>query len=202
MKGIIKSTLILLIITLASGFLLGFVNDLTKDSIEERNIEAKIKSLQSVVGEEYRVDLDEAVDNAGVEGFENITFEEVYKVYDADDAFAGIVMLLYTKEGYGDEMELSLGILRSSKKEETGRISGIDFLSLNETPGLGMNADEPEFKNQFKDKTTDGLSVSKNGASDHEIEAISGATITSNAVTEAVNAGLTFFNEYIAKEGI
>ena len=195
MKEIMKSTLILLVITLVSGFLLGFVNDLTKDSIEERNIEAKTASLQSVVGDEFRVALDEKVKIDQPEGSENIEIEEAYKVYDESDVVAGMVLLLFTSDCYGDEMELSLGILQSDKKKDAAEISGIDFLSLNETPGLGMNADEEEFKAQFKHQDAEALQVTKNTPQDQEIEAISGATITSNAVTNAVNPGLAFYNQ-------
>ncbi len=194
MKEIMKSTLILLVITLVSGFLLGFVNDLTRDSIEERNIEAKTASLQSVVGDEYRVALDEEVKIDQPEDSDNIKIEEAYKVYDESDQIAGMVLLLFTSDCYGDEMELSLGI-RQSDKKDAAEISGIDFLSLNETPGLGMNADEEDFKEQFRHQDAEALQVTKNTPQDQEIEAISGATITSNAVTNAVNAGLAFYNQ-------
>ena len=63
-----------------------------------------------------------------------------------------------------------------------------------------MNADKPEFKDQYQDKNVESFEVTKTGAAaDNEINAISGATITSNAVTGGVNAGLCAFN-YV-KEG-
>ncbi len=74
-----------------------------------------------------------------------------------------------------------------------GSSMGIDILSSSETPGLGARASEPEFKDQFAGKTVDSFEVTKSAAaSDSEIEAISGATITSSAVVNAVNAGIVF----------
>ena len=67
-------------------------------------------------------------------------------------------------------------------------------MTISETAGLGMNATKDEFKNQFKDKQVDSFEVTKTGAAaDNEIDALSGATITSKAVTRGVNAGLLAF---------
>lgn len=74
-----------------------------------------------------------------------------------------------------------------------GTVSGIEFLTITETAGLGMNAQKPEWKAQYAGKNVEEFSVTKSGASaDNEINAISGATITSNAVTGAVNAAVYF----------
>ena len=57
-----------------------------------------------------------------------------------------------------------------------------------------MKAEEPEFKDQFSEKAVTAFKVVKGGASaENEIDAISGATITTNAVTNAVNAALDFY---------
>ena len=72
-------------------------------------------------------------------------------------------------------------------------MTGIDFLTINETAGLGMKAKEPAFKDQFGNKNPEIFQVTKNGASaEGDIDAISGATFTSNAVTNAVNAARVF----------
>ena len=65
-----------------------------------------------------------------------------------------------------------------------------------ETPGLGSKASEPNFKGQFSEKEAKELSVVKGSAtSDNQIAAISGATITSEAVTTGVNAAMKIYNE-------
>ena len=74
-----------------------------------------------------------------------------------------------------------------------GQITGVELLEISDTPGLGMKASEPAFKDQYKDKSVEEFTVTKTGStSDSEINAISGATITSNAVTHAVDAALYF----------
>ena len=70
-------------------------------------------------------------------------------------------------------------------------VKGISYLSLSETPGLGMRASEEGFKNQFSDKSVDYFKYVKTGKSaDNEVDALSGATITTNAVTHGVNGAI------------
>ncbi|MBU4560807.1 FMN-binding protein, partial [bacterium] len=83
---------------------------------------------------------------------------------------------------------------------EDNSITGIEILEHMETPGLGANIEKGEFKNQFKEKSlansklVDGkLAVKKNKG---DIEALTGATISSRGVTEAVDKGLKVFLKY------
>ena len=70
-------------------------------------------------------------------------------------------------------------------------VSGIDFLEINETAGLGMKATEPAFKEQFQNKAVESFELTKDGAvEEYQVDALSGATRTSNAVTNAVNGAL------------
>lgn len=83
---------------------------------------------------------------------------------------------------------MSVGILND------GTVKGVEMLSIGETAGLGMKADESDFKNQFKDKQVEKFSYTKTGEEgDDKIDAISGATITTNAVTNAVDSALVYF---------
>ena len=88
-------------------------------------------------------------------------------------------------------MTISIGITAE------GEITGIGYLALNETPGLGMKASESEFKDQFAGKNAAQLTLVKGGGAsgDDQINAISGATVTSSAVTNAVNAALFIVSE-------
>ena len=70
-------------------------------------------------------------------------------------------------------------------------MSGISILSIGETAGLGMRATEPTFYEQYKDKQTDKFYVSKDGGEGEPIDALSGATITSRAVTGAIRKLVT-----------
>ncbi len=91
-------------------------------------------------------------------------------------------------DGYGGDITFTIGITND------GLINGISFLSLSETAGLGMKANEPAFYDQFSEKVVQLFTVTKVGStSDSEIDAISGATITSSAVTEGVNASVVYW---------
>ena len=91
------------------------------------------------------------------------------------------------KEGYGGDIQVTIGITTD------GTINGVSILSLSETAGLGMKATEPAFYEQYQGKQTENFYVSKDGGSGEPIEALSGATITSRAVTGAVNAALAYY---------
>ena len=100
----------------------------------------------------------------------------------------GFVNNITTPEGYGGDITFSLGV------KNDGTLNGIEILSISETAGLGMNATKDDFKNQFKDKKAEEFKVTKTGAqSEDEIDALSGATITSRAMVGGVNAGLCAF---------
>ena len=79
-----------------------------------------------------------------------------------------------------------------------GLTTGFTVLSHSETAGLGAKATEDDFKSQFIGKSANGINYTKNGASsDNEIDALSGATITSNAVCEAVDSALAVYNNQL-----
>ena len=75
-----------------------------------------------------------------------------------------------------------------------GRLNAICLTTINETVGLGMNA-EKVLVPQFKGKQVDSFVVTKTGAtSDQEVDAITAATYTTNAIVNGVDAGLVAFN--------
>jgi electron transport complex protein RnfG len=86
-------------------------------------------------------------------------------------------------KGYGGPIEIMVGL------STDGKVTGIKILSHTETPGLGANAPQPKFSDQYKNKPTkDKLEVVKIVPSkENQIQAITGATITSKAVTLGVN---------------
>ena len=98
-------------------------------------------------------------------------------------------------EGYGGDIQFSIGI------RNDGTVNGISILSISETAGLGMNADSV-LKPQFADKNVEQFEYTKTGApGDNQIDAISGATITTNAVVNGVNAGITYFRTQLMEGG-
>ena len=189
MKNIIKNTAILTAITLVAGILLGFVYDITKEPIALAKEKAKNEAYQAVMQE---ADTFEALEVEAIElGDNGCVIDEVVTAK-AGDEVKGYVVTTTSSEGYGGNIQVSVGIAAD------GTVKGIEMLAISETAGLGMNANTPEFKGQYADVLTDAFVVTKTGAAaENEIDAISGATITSNAVTNAVNSAVKYFNEVL-----
>ena len=126
-------------------------------------------------------------------GFSNVTMDEVCLVNDASGNHIGYVASV-TLKAY-DVMTLTFGYTTD------GVVTGLAFLSIKETPGIGMKADEPAFKEQFAGNKADSLVSVKSGAGDGEINAISGATFTTEGVLKGVNAGICFMKELQTRLG-
>lgn len=196
MKKIIKDTFILMIITLVSGLLLGMVYEVTKDPIKKQEEEQKIAACQKVFedAEEFQTIEEQSADQMMLESLQKaqlegkVQIDEVLKAVSKDGNTLGAVMQITSKEGYGGDICFMVGI------QKDGTVNGISILSISETAGLGMKANTEEFKTQFSEKKVDSFVYTKAGATaENEIDAISGATVTTNAVTDGVNAGLSFF---------
>ena len=190
-KTMLKNALILFIITLVAGVSLGFVYQVTKDPIAYQAELAQIKANQAVFPDAANfedVELDEAKAAEVLSGadYSKISINSVKKAVDGSGNGIGYVVQV-TSGGYGDKIVFTVGISNDSQ------VNGISLISINETPGLGMNA-EKVLVPQFAGKPAAEFSVTKNAASsDSEISAISGATITSKAVTYGVNAAVAYF---------
>lgn len=197
---ILKDTLILTVITLIAGGLLGLVYEITKEPIAQQEELAKQEAYQAVFEDADSFEVCVEAEDTEIaaylaeNGFTAQTVNEIMEAKDASGETLGYAINMTTSEGYGGDISFSMGV------QMDGTMNGISILSINETAGLGMNAQKDEFKNQYSNKNVEAFEVTKTGASgDDQINAISGATITSNAVTGGVNAGLCAFN-YV-KEG-
>lgn len=189
MNKIVKNTLILTMITLVAGLGLGLVYEVTKAPIAQAQETAKKEAWQMVfpeadINDFEQVELDEkaagkALADMGVNG----TIDEACTVGDM-----GYVVTATDKDGFGGSIQVTVGITSD------GTVNGVSILSINETAGLGMKAAEPAFYGQYEGKQTEKFVVSKDGGDGEPIDALSGATITSRAVTGAVNTALAYFN--------
>lgn len=183
MNNIVKLGLNLFVICAVAALALGATNQITAPVIEERNIQANNESRQTVLPDAKEFKL---VSNSEYENINGVV-AEVYEGTDASDIIGYTVKVL--PKGYGGEIELIVGI------SSEGKVTGINIGSMKETPGLGAKASEEGFKGQFTGKPVEELSLVKGSASsDKEIQAISGATITSNAVTKGVNTAIELYN--------
>ncbi len=198
MTGNVKAVITLLIITILSGAALGYVYELTKTPIETQNLAAKENAFKEVFKEAVGFEQFSDVSLEEINGYLNSSDYEFEKIEDlliAKDSTGnnlGYVMQITTQRGYGGDISLSLGI------DNDGTVKGISILTINETAGLGMNANTPEFTNQFADKNVAFFTFTKNEAKqDYEIDALSGATITTTAVVNAVNAGIECYKTFL-----
>ncbi|MBC5756735.1 RnfABCDGE type electron transport complex subunit G [Blautia sp. BX19] len=193
---IIKDALALTLITLVAGVALGGVYEITKDPIARQEAQAKAEAYEQVFTDAAafeEIEMDDTLiqtirDQLDQEGYKAQSIEEVMRAEDQSGETLGYAFTVVTSEGYGGDIQFSMGV------QNDGTLNGISILSIGETAGLGMNADTPAFKDQFVGKQVEKLQYTKNGATqDDEINAISGATVTTNAMTNGVNAGLCAF---------
>ncbi|MGN0167764.1 MAG: FMN-binding protein [Acetatifactor sp.] len=194
-KMMLKEAGILFGITLIAGLLLGFVFELTKEprrlqqekaiqeaciavfpKAQEQGIELTFEQLQTVPTEGLMSELTGKHVEPGA----------VYKACTkTDGSFYGVVVEATSTEGYGGDIVLYVGV------GADGTVNGVSILELNETAGLGMEAPNVLVP-QFAGKKVDSFVYTKTGAKpdSNEVDAITSATITTKAVTEAVNGGL------------
>lgn len=193
---IIKDALALTLITLVAGVALGGVYEITKEPIARQEAQAKAEAYEQVFTdaaafEEVKMDdtlIQTIRDQLDQEGYKAQSIEEIMRAEDQSGEILGYAFTVVTSEGYGGDIRFSMGV------QNDGTLNGISILSIGETAGLGMNADTPAFKDQFVGKQVEKLQYTKNGATqDDEINAISGATVTTNAMTNGINAGLCAF---------
>ena len=188
-----KPVIALTLITLLAGVALSGVFTMTKDTIDAQKAAAQRASFKVVLPDADADDPFEPMEapegTYGDGAYRKTVINEVYRGVGKDGSTVGYVFVITNSNGYSGDIKLSLGI------KADGTVYGIAFTELNETPGKGSLAAEPAFKDQFNARLVDEFEL--NGSGDNGIDAITGATITSNAVLDAVNAGLDYFNSVI-----
>lgn len=170
----------LLAVTAVTGIILGVVEHFTSAAIRQVELAAKNEAFKNVMPIAQTF---EPMDKA-----ESDSVLDIVQAKD-DSGVVGWCMTVETKS-YGGPLQFIAGITKD------GTVKAINILSHSDTPGLGARATEPEFYGQFTDKSQLPLKVVKGSAGNpDEIAAISGATITSNAVTDGVNAAVEYWSK-------
>lgn len=196
----VKDAAILVIITLVAALLLAFVYEITKDPIAAQKAKKKTEAYAAVYpGLSDTVISEELQAKAEAFAGDGMRVDEAVLAKDASGAIVGVLMTVTTPEGYGGDITLTCGV------KADGTLTGISFLTLAETAGLGMKAQEDGFRGQFENKKTDSFALMKGSAAvlegNEPIDVISNATITSKAVVNAVNGALEFAGD-ILNEGL
>lgn len=193
---IVHDALVLAAFSLVLGLVLGGVYGLTKPAIEAANLkkeqEAFYKVFETANGfntVEYNADDANAM---MTEAKYKDTIDDVQEALDKDGNVIGYVVTITAKDGSQGPITLTVGV------QNDGTVNGYFILSHSESPGLGDKAAKEEFMSQFKDKKVDSFVVVKSTpAADNEIEAITGSTITSNAVANACNAAILYVSSLV-----
>ena len=174
---IIRLGLILFLITFVVALMLGVTNSITKEPIRLASEKATQEAMQIV--------LQEADSFEAVEDREMTEPVEQAALAKKDGETIGYCVKV-CPSGFSDVIEIMVGI------DLNQTITGVSIISISDTPGLGAKAADPTFLTQFTGKNGP-LTVVKNSATEeNEVVAVSGATITSTAVTNGVQSALDF----------
>ncbi len=167
MKGNITPTIVLTIICTAAALLLVLAYELTKDRISEQREQKFNESVESLFGECETTIIDD-----------NFGYDEIQKIAVTSD---GKTVMQICTDGYAkDGINILVGI------DENGILSGISFISLAETPGLGTKIRD---ESSFIDKNFIGITEAPDN-----IDSISGATFSSKGMKNAVEIAMNAYN--------
>jgi Na+-translocating ferredoxin:NAD+ oxidoreductase subunit G len=181
----INMVVVLCGVTIVSAAVLGYVFDLTKDRIAAALEAKKLKAIKEVI----------------IEGYDNSPATEMFTIKSEDgtdlecypaklgDKTTSVAIKSYTKIAFSGEIWLMVGLL------DDGSINKISVVSQKETPGLGTKIDAAKYKAQYygKNPATYNLKVKKDGG---EIDAITAATISSRAFSDAVDRAYKAYMNY------
>lgn len=173
----VRMIVVLTIVSMFSGIVLASTYKMTIPKIRENDKLKQEKAIMSVVPGGQKV---KDVSKEGIEAFE---------VYDGNGNKVGMAFIA-DAGGFGGIIKMMVGIDVQNKK-----LTGMTVLSHAETPGLGARIQEPWFQDQFKNKSIQDGFVAK-----QDVDAITGATISSKAVAEGLKKGIDRFMQVYGGE--
>lgn len=174
----------LTVICVIIALLLAGTNALTAPKIAQLQLQTQAESRRMVLPEAETFSAEQTLTLHGTD----------YTYCEGTGAGGSRVGYVFTTsaKGYGGDVVVMSGV------RSDGTVAGVQTLELNETAGLGMKAAESGFLDQYQGKSS-GIGVAKNNPGGNEIQALTGATITSRAVTDSVNTALELYA--LIKEG-
>ena len=171
----------LLVVSVCSAVSIGYVQQKTAEPIAASKKTKIINAIKEMVGDFNNNPFEEKTALSGNE-------VELYPARQ-DGNITSVAVKSFSNQGFGGKIELILGILMD------GTVTGYKVTQQNETPGLGSKITEEKFSHQFVSLNThsDQFKLSKDGG---EIDAITGATISSKAVIDAVQKAISAYNNF------
>ncbi|MBR5479060.1 MAG: RnfABCDGE type electron transport complex subunit G [Clostridia bacterium] len=178
----VKIAVCLLLITAISTALVAVVNEVTKGPIAEQRLAKVNEAMTKVLPAKDYEKLDIADKNLE---------EIVLEVYAAKDETGNVVgyCVKTAPPGYGGAIEMITGV------DMNGVVTGVDIVNMSETAGLGTKTDDEEWLKQYVGKGTDVAVTTSITPAENEVSAVSGATISSKAVTRGVATAITAANQ-------
>jgi electron transport complex protein RnfG len=192
MGEIIRVGFMLMLVAVIAAVALGYVNSVTSPVITEQKEQAKLSAMVDVAGSLAQGDL--TFDSLSVQGLANPYAEvdetlAIVSVSDSAGTELGYLFVAYGK-GYSSTVQTMIAV------NTEGTVTGNTVLYQQETPGLGANVGNPsKFLYQFDGRNLSALVLKKDGGGADGLDAITGSTITSRAVTSSVRAGLSALSE-------
>lgn len=185
----LNMTTTLIVITMIAGVSLGLVNDVTEGPIAKAKLERKINALKSVLPDFNNNPVDDMVLFKSKGGPDSL---EIYPARMEQD-IVGYSIVGSSLKGFNGLVKVMVGF------DTQGTIRNIVVLEQNETPGLGTKVKEDRFLSQFREKNPSEfkLIVKKDRG---DVDALTGATITSRAFNEAVQLAYEAFVEYTKQQ--
>ncbi len=168
-KNDVYPILFLTVVVCISVVGLTLTNSITEEKIEDTRIEALNRVLSQQFSEMDRFEYHDDID--------------VYTIFGSEQEVIGYAFNAKA-QGYGGDIELLVALENTDLSEDNIVIKGISVLSHTETPGLGAKIEEGSFLQQFEKTEVQNVRLAANGG---EIDAISGATVSSEAVVDAVH---------------
>jgi len=178
MKYILKPAITLFITAVITVGALSAVYNFTLEPVEMQKRRTQEAAMREVLPEasEYREKLVRKT------GSISAVYEGIY-----NNTLAGYVVML-SPEGYSGKIDLLAGI-----SVRTDRITGMRVIRHSETPGLGALAVRENFFRQFDNRKLVPLGVTRSSPGEHDIQAITSSTITTKAITNAVNEAIEWY---------
>jgi electron transport complex protein RnfG len=188
MRELFNLTVVLTIICSLAATALALVYNITKDPIAYQQRLKKLKAIKAVqpnYDNEPDQDFVDLKTDESAEGNGDLTRFYITKKRGTP---TGVVFMV-SAVGYGGTIDLMVGL------SPEGTITGVQVLKHTETPGLGAKITEEKFLQQFTAKNVQNTNwaLKKEGG---DIDQISGATISPQAVVKSLNGGLIFFSDH------
>jgi electron transport complex protein RnfG len=182
---------VLLLITASVALVLAAGNQLTEQKIYELDAETRSAAAQEVLRGIGEITANSGITHEVKEGTSVLRVLQ-YNLNGADSGVSAFVAEC-APAGYGGAISVTVGV------DTDLRVTGVSITdNSKETPGLGARVGEPAFYRQYTGKT-EQIGVSKGQPSENEVQAVTGATISSTAVTKGVNDAVDAVREVLGR---